>query len=48
MDRLWSPWRYRYVQTADAGEACIFCQKAGERKDEENLIVHRGRQEQLE
>lgn len=43
MDHLWSPWRYRYVQAADAGDACIFCQKAGEQKDEENLIVHRGR-----
>jgi ATP adenylyltransferase len=43
MDHLWSPWRYRYIQTADAADACIFCQKAGERKDEENLIVHRGR-----
>ena|ERR1700736_4000722 len=43
MDHLWSPWRYRYIQTADAADACIFCQKAGEQKDEENLIVYRGR-----
>jgi ATP adenylyltransferase len=41
MDHLWSPWRYRYVQRAhDSGE-CIFCQKAAENRDDENLIVHR-------
>ena len=43
MDHLWSPWRYRYIQTAEGTDTCIFCQKAGEQKDEENLIVHRGR-----
>ncbi len=42
MDHLWSPWRYRYIQSADADGACIFCQKAAEHKDEENLIVFRG------
>lgn len=43
MDRLWSPWRYRYVSTTDSGEACIFCAKAQEHRDRENLIVFRGR-----
>jgi ATP adenylyltransferase len=42
MDHLWSPWRYRYIQSADADGTCIFCQKAAEHKDEENLIVFRG------
>jgi len=43
MDRLWSPWRYRYVSKATPADACIFCAKCAEQKDEENLIVHRGR-----
>ena len=42
MDRLWSPWRYRYVTTASQADQCIFCAKAAERSDEENLILHRG------
>ena len=42
MDHLWSPWRYRYVSTAEPSSACIFCSKSQEAKDTENLIVHRG------
>lgn len=43
MDRLWSPWRYRYVSAATPEDACIFCQKTAENRDQENYIVHRGR-----
>lgn len=43
MERLWSPWRYRYVSKATPGDECIFCAKQAERRDEENLIVYRGR-----
>lgn len=43
MDHLWSPWRYRYVSQAVPNQACIFCQKARQGSDEENLVVHRGR-----
>jgi ATP adenylyltransferase len=43
MDRLWSPWRYRYVSKATPADACIFCAKCAEGQDEENLVVHRGR-----
>jgi ATP adenylyltransferase len=32
MDRLWSPWRYRYVSHAPDDSVCIFCDKAGESK----------------
>ncbi len=41
MDRLWSPWRYRYVSQAASDDACIFCSKplGG---DEANLVLHRG------
>jgi ATP adenylyltransferase len=42
MDYLWSPWRYQYISTADRPAGCIFCQKAAEDKDEDNLVVWRG------
>jgi ATP adenylyltransferase len=47
MDRLWSPWRYRYVSSAppadqNTPERCIFCVKPGESDDRKNLILHRG------
>jgi ATP adenylyltransferase len=43
MDRLWSPWRYRYVsRTAACDEGCVFCNKPSE-SDEEGLILFRGR-----
>ena len=43
MRRLWAPWRMAYVG-ADSGSrpTCIFCAKAAEDRDEENLIVARG------
>ena len=43
MDHLWSPWRYRYVSNASEKDACIFCLKSAQRKDEENYILYRGR-----
>lgn len=41
MDRLWSPWRYRYVTTASPKNACIFCAKLADQNDAANYIVHR-------
>jgi ATP adenylyltransferase len=41
MDRLWTPWRYKYVSTAKESAGCIFCDKPAEHKDEENYIVQR-------
>lgn len=43
MDRLWSPWRYRYVTTASPENACIFCAKLQEDRDQANYIVLRAR-----
>ncbi len=54
MDRLWSPWRYRYVSHASDDSVCIFCDKAGDKvrdkaapadaeRDKENLVLWRGR-----
>ncbi|MEM2164860.1 MAG: HIT domain-containing protein [Candidatus Bathyarchaeia archaeon] len=41
---LWAPWRIHYVESTDtSSEACIFCVKPSEGRDEENLIVYRGR-----
>src|SRR5690242_2604898 len=40
MDRLWTPWRYRYI-TAGAGDGCVFCNKLAANKDDENLILLR-------
>jgi ATP adenylyltransferase len=42
MDRLWSPWRYRYVSKAAPTDACIFCAKPARNEDREDLIVFRG------
>jgi ATP adenylyltransferase len=46
MDRIWSPWRSRYLArtTAEEGgeEASIFRRIAAEDRDEENLVVWRG------
>jgi ATP adenylyltransferase len=41
MDRLWSPWRYRYVSTASPDQACIFCAKPASGDDRANYIVLR-------
>ncbi len=41
MDRLWSPWRYRYVTTASPSNACIFCTKPAANDDAGNYIVLR-------
>lgn len=43
MDRLWSPWRYRYISTAKESAGCIFCDKPSKRADEESYIFYRGR-----
>jgi len=43
MDRLWSPWRYKYVSHASPDDVCIFCSKCAQNTDEENLILHRGK-----
>ena|SRR5690242_4504449 len=43
MDRLWTPWRYRYISKAQPSDGCIFCTKASESQDAENYILHRGK-----
>lgn len=42
MEKLWAPWRMAYVEVAKP-QGCIFCDKPREDRDEENLILQRGR-----
>lgn len=49
MERLYAPWRMAYVdQPGSAKEQmadgrCVFCKKAADDSDIENLLIHRGR-----
>ena len=43
MDHLWSPWRYKYIASADQQQGCVFCRINDERKDAENYVLHRAR-----
>jgi ATP adenylyltransferase len=40
--RIWAPWRLRYVTDATKSDECVFCAKPTAGEDRENLIVHRG------
>ena len=45
MDRLWSPWRAKYIATGvdSQADSCVFCRMARESdSDEANLVLHRG------
>ena len=45
MDRLWSPWRARYIASGvdSQSDECVFCRIAADAEnDEQNLVVHRG------
>ena len=43
MQTLFTPWRYAYLVGEKPIKGCIFCKALRSRKDEANLIVHRGR-----
>ena len=46
MERLYSPWRSKYIDTfkgkSDTADGCIFCTALAGSNDEERLIIHRG------
>ena len=45
MDRLWSPWRAKYIATGvdSQADSCVFCRMTRESdSDEANLVLHRG------
>jgi len=41
MERLWAPWRVKYVSNPDKEKECIFCKKSQEKDDKRNLIISR-------
>ncbi len=45
MDYLWTPWRFQYMAQASQGlpRECIFCEAVAMNRDEETLIIHRGK-----
>ena len=40
--RIWAPWRLRYVKDAKHTDDCVFCAKPDLGDDRDALIVHRG------
>ena len=42
MKELWSPWRMEYI-LREKPKGCIFCTACAEQRDQENLILHRGK-----
>lgn len=40
MDRLWAPWRIEYIK-GEKPTGCLFCQRAAEDRDRQNLILWR-------
>jgi ATP adenylyltransferase len=45
VDRLWAPWRMKYILSTtnpDMDEVCVFCKMLEESDDERNLILCRG------
>jgi ATP adenylyltransferase len=47
LERLWSPWRAKYIASGSGGDSksgsCVFCEISRDlASDEKNLVVHRG------
>ncbi|HEV8199560.1 MAG TPA: HIT domain-containing protein [Candidatus Polarisedimenticolia bacterium] len=43
MERLFSPWRLRYVAAPHPQRGCVFCRAIRSTDDRANLVLHRGR-----
>lgn len=45
MDYLWTPWRFQYMARVSAGKqpACFFCDAVASDRDDETLLVYRGK-----
>ena len=43
MERLWAPWRMKYILGDNTSNGCIFCTKPQEAADDRNYIVLRDR-----
>jgi ATP adenylyltransferase len=47
MEKLFSPWRSRYIASfanEDRSDSCVLCDASADRNDEEGLIVYRGKE----
>jgi ATP adenylyltransferase len=42
MDHLWSPWRYRYIASAESKSSCVFCRIRTDGDDINDLVLYRG------
>lgn len=44
MEHIWSPWRYKYIATADSSSerGCVFCSAVEKASDREYFIAYRG------
>jgi len=42
MDRLWTPWRFEYIRTAEQATSCVFCQVLQETSDAAHFVLFRG------
>jgi ATP adenylyltransferase len=42
MNVIWAPWRMEYIVSGKE-KGCIFCVRAAEKNDRENLLLYRGR-----
>jgi ATP adenylyltransferase len=43
MKQLWAPWRLAFIENADHGSGCIFCEKPALKQDAKTFILWRGR-----
>ena len=43
MENIFAPWRMTYILASKDQEGCIFCDFPKENRDEERLILHRGK-----
>ncbi len=41
LERLWSPWRMKYIRKADAPAGCLFCRVQRARADRPHLVLAR-------
>jgi ATP adenylyltransferase len=43
MERLWAPWRMKYILNPKKSAGCILCEELKKDDDRKNYILHRGR-----
>jgi ATP adenylyltransferase len=41
MERLWAPWRTKYIQKINKGRKCIFCKANKDKDDKRNFLLLR-------